>query len=232
MRSSFGMALVYALPRSPPWARPVLETWFGPCYERDFSEEALREVGRLHWGIEWVDGQVRSIGSEAQKLLDDDLRLRFGSLLDDMDDAVLEEPRASLAKIIMCDQFSRNIYRRTKDAFRRDHLTPAWSKELDLDALHPIEAVFGLLPLEHSEDATNHELCLKKLEDVVDRARKEEFPEHVQRQLALSKSHAVDHADVIFRFGRYPHRNAVLGRESTDEEIEFLSGSAASSWGQ
>lgn len=132
-------------------------------------------------------------------------------------------PRESLALIILLDQFSRNIYRDKPEAFSKDAISlkitlRGIEKGLDLK-LRAMERVFYYMPLMHSEDPQMHELslkCFKKLEN--------EFSESpaLQEKLRVSREYAQMHAQIISRFGRYPHRNDILGRESTDEEKEFL----------
>ena len=234
------------MPSSPPWACPILETWLGPCYRDNFSAEAYREVEPLHWGIRREGDEVKPIGSEAQQVIDEDLRKRFKSLLEsvDADDKKFEaeafdaknpeeaRARATLALIILCDQFSRNIYRKQPEAFRMDTRTAQWTLRLIheklLDYLHPTEAIFALLPLEHSESPENHRICLETFESLV--AKEASYPDHVAKQLRGAKKFAEEHAAVVMKFNRYPHRNQVLKRTSTPEEIAFLE--TGPTWGQ
>ncbi len=133
-------------------------------------------------------------------------------------------PRESLAFIILLDQFSRNIYRDTPDAFSQDTLAlnialRGIEKGFDVQ-LHPFERIFYYMPFMHSEDPEIQNLsleCFTKLEN--------EFPEPLElnEKLRGSREYAGKHALIIERFGRYPHRNEILGRESTEEEKEFLS---------
>ena len=227
---------------SPSWAGPILSTWLGPCYTDGFSEKSLRQVESLHWGIRRDGDKVTRITAAEQTAIDEDLRERFLGLLEQVaeDDTLYvneafksESPQDVLALIILCDQFSRNIYRKQPEAFRMDPRTAEWSLRLldegRLDKLHPIEAIFALLPLEHSEVPHYHDVCLEAFQHLEDRSRK--FPAYVQKQIMGSKKFAVEHSEVVYKFGRYPHRNAVLGRQSTPEEIAFLDDGGAT-WGQ
>lgn len=119
--------------------------------------------------------------------------------------------KGRLAEIIILDQFSRNIFRDTPQAFANDSLALALAQEaltVDVDkALSPTERSFLYLPFMHSESAEIHKVAVilyssPGLED------------HLDFEL--------QHQSIITRFGRYPHRNKILGRESTPEEIEFL----------
>ncbi len=123
------------------------------------------------------------------------------------------DAKGGLAYIILCDQLSRNMYRDTPGAFASDPLALAITRALiedgSLAQLSPVERSFALMPLMHSEELSTQELSVE--------------------QFALLKADGKDNLDfaerhkaIIDRFGRYPHRNAILGRESTAEEETFL----------
>ena len=121
------------------------------------------------------------------------------------------EPVGRLAEIIVLDQFSRNIYRGDALAYANDTLALALAQEAvaakaDL-ALPPEERVFVYMPYMHSESRVIHE--------VAERLFKEGGPKS-------NYDFELRHKAIIDRFGRYPHRNAILGRESTEEELAFL----------
>lgn len=117
-----------------------------------------------------------------------------------------------LAEIIVLDQFSRNIYRNTPAAFAQDPMALILAQEAlsagALTQLEPVYIGFLLLPYMHSESKKIHEMA-----------------EILYRKYAPSENYDFElkHKRIIDKFGRYPHRNAVLGRESTQEEREFLS---------
>ncbi len=119
--------------------------------------------------------------------------------------------KGRLAEIIILDQFSRNMYRDTPQSFASDSLALALSQEtiaLNADReLSEIERSFLYMPFMHSES--------KKIHDVAVQLYKNNG---IQSNLDFE----IKHKEIIDRFGRYPHRNAILGRQSTDEEIEFL----------
>lgn len=120
-------------------------------------------------------------------------------------------PRGRLAEIIVLDQFSRNIFRNTPLAFAQDPMALVLAQEAMTAGaesdLSPIERSFLYLPFMHSESRKIHELA-----------------ERLYRANGLAKNHEFElkHKAIIDRFGRYPHRNEILGRDSTAEEIEFL----------
>jgi len=131
------------------------------------------------------------------------------------------DPPACLALIILLDQFSRNIFRDTPQAFAQDELAQKISRdEINKGTdqkLHPVQRVFFYMPLMHSEDINTQELSLKVFKKLADEA-----PEEFKKTLEGNYDFALRHAKIIQRFGRYPHRNAILGRKSTPEEEAFL----------
>ena len=118
--------------------------------------------------------------------------------------------------MLLLDQFTRNIYRQTPRAFAGDILALGISRAAvanrDDRSLIPVERWFLYMPFEHAEDPAAQQTSL----DLFARLRDE------TGSLSEPVVWAERHAAVIRRFGRYPHRNAILGRESTAEEIEYL----------
>ena len=130
-------------------------------------------------------------------------------------------PAGRLALVILLDQMTRNAYRDTAAMYAFDPRARALSREAlqngHLDALAPIERLFLLLPLEHSEDLADQERCVaetRRLAESVAPAHRETYAGFVD--------YAIRHRDIVARFGRFPHRNAILGRPSTAEEQAFL----------
>jgi uncharacterized protein (DUF924 family) len=151
---------------------------------------------------------------------------RYGPLLDAASrgelDAWADAPRSRLALIIVLDQFSRTAYRDTVRAFAQDGKAVGLAinglERGDYAQLATVwEKTFFVLPLAHSEQIALHERCVLQCEALVDEA-----PEHLRKLYAFSASQARGHRDVIARFGRHPHRNAVLGRTSTEDELAYL----------
>lgn len=146
---------------------------------------------------------------------------RFGELHGRAVQAELFEWRSSpagrLAEIIVLDQFSRNLYREDARAFAADPLALALAQEAvaakaDL-ALTEDERTFLYMPYMHSESRAIHV--------VAERLFREKAPQY-------NYEFELRHKAIIDRFGRYPHRNATLGRESTPEELTFLAGPGSS----
>lgn len=150
---------------------------------------------------------------------------RFGAVLAEASagglDSWAELSRGRLGLIIVLDQLSRNIHRGQPEAFAADDKARALcleglAKGHD-QRLHPIERLFFYLPLEHSED-----LALQERSVALVGALVEEVPTEVRSWYESFLDYARRHRDVIARFGRFPHRNAILGRPSTPEEASFL----------
>ncbi|MEO7053888.1 MAG: DUF924 family protein [Rhizomicrobium sp.] len=155
--------------------------------------------------------------------LDDIIWDRFGDLRQELkasppDPADLDG-KGHVAAVIVFDQFSRNMFRRSAEAFATDPLAlglaqDAIARNLDL-ALHPRELQFLYMPFMHAEDRALQAQSLELFGKIG-------IPGVVE--------FAQSHKDVIDRFGRFPHRNKVLKRESTPEEVEFLSAKPAEGW--
>lgn len=133
------------------------------------------------------------------------------------EDALLADAKTTLAAVIMLDQFSRNMFRGTPSAFASDAKALAIAETAIAkglaEALDGDERLFLYLPFEHQENADAQARSLELISALGD-------PE-------LTK-YALAHKDIVDRFGRFPHRNAILGRTSTAEELELLKGPGSS----
>ena len=125
------------------------------------------------------------------------------------------DERSALALIVVTDQFPRNLFRGSPRAFETDELALATAKQvIDMGwdkTMLPIERLFVYLPFEHSESLVEQERSLALYEPL------QSFPE-----TADPENYPKRHWEIVKRFGRFPHRNAALGRKSTPGEIEFL----------
>ncbi|WP_011579416.1 MULTISPECIES: DUF924 family protein [Chelativorans] len=147
--------------------------------------------------------------------LDETVRKRFGALHKRLaanpPEAAGKSQRAALASIILFDQFPRNMFRGSAAAFATDDLALRIAREaLDKgfdDGLTPAERQFLYMPFMHSEISADQEHCVMLFKAL-------------GNEEALR--YAIEHRDIIERFGRFPHRNRTLGRESTGEELAFL----------
>jgi uncharacterized protein (DUF924 family) len=147
--------------------------------------------------------------------VDATIRKRFGalhaSLIEKVPASVLTTPLGALATVIVLDQFSRNLYRNSSRAFTCDPTALAIAQEAiraGFDRqLERNQRVFLYMPFQHSEDRDVQHRSIELFTELGD---------------ANVLDYARQHRDVIERFGRFPHRNRMLGRESTPQEVEFL----------
>jgi uncharacterized protein (DUF924 family) len=186
----------------------ILDFWFGSS---PGDNEILEQKSSFWW--------------RKDKQTDKLIEFRFAVSLNKLIAGELTEWKQSaeglLAMIILADQFSRNIYRDNKKAFAQDELALALALEgletrMDL-SLSFAKRVFFYMPLEHSESLTMQDLSVQMFEQLCESAC-----ESVQEKLAINLDYAIKHRQVIEKFGRYPHRNVILGRESSPQEIEYL----------
>jgi uncharacterized protein (DUF924 family) len=156
---------------------------------------------------------------------DAEIRARFehwvAAALDGALDAWAGAPGGLIALVVLCDQLPRNIHRGTPAAFAGDRRALAWCREGMAagyeNQLTLAERAFLYMPLEHSEDRADQEACVTRFTALLAEAPAAERGE-LQRML----DYAHGHREVIRRFGRFPHRNGVLGRRSTAAELAFL----------
>jgi len=131
------------------------------------------------------------------------------------------EPQGRLALIILIDQFRRNIYRNTAEAFSKDRLALKLCVEGAMEkkdkSLTPIQRVFFYMPLQHAESAK----VQAKAVELYNRLAESVSPTYQETFLTVAQF-AELHKDIIDQFGRFPHRNKLLGRENTSEEDEYL----------
>lgn len=179
-----------------PTIRDVLDEWFLP----------LDDPGH---------GQKRDLWWKSTPAFDADLATRFGAAsahaIAGGLDAWTKSPDGALALVILTDQVPRNIHRRSARAFEGD----AKAREVarlalarHYPAVYPVPMrQFFYMPFEHSEDLGDQHLACALFESLDD---------------AENLKYAIAHRDIVARFGRFPHRNEVLGRASTDAELDYL----------
>ncbi len=194
----------------------ILRFWFGEL-------QGDADVDRTKMKMWWMGGEA----------VDAEIEQRFGAKVAEALDGKLggwaESPRGSLALVILLDQFTRNVGRGTARAFAGDRAAldvcvAAIDRGYDRQ-LRPIERSFLYMPMMHAEDRD----VARRSITIFDELSKEiaalgiEYPDF--------RSHAVQHAEIVLRFGRFPHRNEVLGRTPTADESDFLA-SGGPSFGQ
>jgi uncharacterized protein (DUF924 family) len=186
----------------------VLEFWFGTN-----NDDALvaKEKSALWWAKDDASDQL--------------MRERFSGYLDkaqrgELDDW-LHTASGLLALILLCDQFPRNIHRGTPLSFAYDERARLWCRHGIASRsdvlLRPIERVFFYLPLEHSESLEDQNEAVARYEALL-----HDVPPERRADFTGYLDFAKRHREIIERFGRFPHRNAILRRESTAEEEAFL----------
>ena len=192
----------------PEESEDVLRFWFPDLSGADHT----RIVRQFEW---WFRGGADSA-----------IEARFVALFERAARGELDQwsvkARSRLALIIVLDQFPRSLYRNESRAFAQDPKALALSLE-GLGSGHysalatPWEKTFFLLPLGHSEVLAYQDRAVALTQEIAASA-----PPELRRILDHSASQARGHRDVIARFGRHPHRNALLGRQSTAEELDYL----------
>ena len=165
----------------------------------------------------------------ADPAFDNECASRFAGLVEEAACGALsgwsETPHGRLALVILLDQMPRNIHRGSPGAFVHDtqaaaHCVAAIESGQDRP-LHPVELILLYMPLQHAEDLELQRRSVRQFESLataVDDAWRDHFTENVR--------YAREHHDIVERFGRFPHRNRVLGRESTEEELRYLADGA------
>lgn len=187
----------------PLEAQEVLDFWFLP------ADHPNHRQSRREW-------------FHKDPAFDAEIAERFGRLVERaLSGDLVEWERTShgrLARILLLDQFTRNIYRDSARAFAGDPLALACAQRAiavgEDRGLTVCERWFVYLPFEHSEELAMQEVSVSLFLALLD--------QHSNVDTASAYDYALRHEAVIRRFGRFPHRNAVLFRESTREEIEFL----------
>ena len=191
-----------------PW-QPLLEWWFG---NSESAKEVAAQKGKL-----WF-GKRDSQDLEARERFGDQVEQALGGGLTEW----AQCPEGWLALVLLLDQLPRMIFRDSPKSFSGDLRAQALVAQgiaADFDRqLQPIQRVFIYLVLEHCEHLAVQNECISRYIDLL-----AQQPEEDRALFADYLDYAEKHQKVIAQFGRFPHRNAVLGRESTAEELVFLS---------
>ncbi|GAB5459266.1 MAG: DUF924 family protein [Henriciella sp.] len=192
-----------------PTPDAVLDYWIGPAID---DSSVAGEKNKL-----WFEKSVQT---------DDHLRKCFLPVLEALTAGKLETwtsgpPRSRLAAIIVLDQFSRNIFRGQPRAFAQDEHALTLARDMvttgvDKD-LSEVERIFVYLPFEHSETLSDQEKSVALFKSLCEEARPSFRP-----LCEATLDYAHQHKDVIAEFGRFPHRNSILGRPNTAEEQTYL----------
>lgn len=187
----------------------ILEFWFGTLEGDGLATE---EKSSRWW--------------KKDPAFDDEIRERFGDTLLAAHRGELitwgDAPRSSLALVILTDQFPRNMFRGTADMFSSDGLALTSSlRAIErgfLAELKTHESVFLVMPTMHSEVLAIQRRCVELFEELAEDAKTDRARDALKYNVGFAEKHRV----IVERFGRFPHRNALLGRAGTAEESAFL----------
>jgi len=183
-----------------------------------FKEHAL-SAPQIDRRMDTWFGEDPAFDEEIRARFADDVALACDGKLDHWE----EEPHGRLALILLIDQFRRNIYHNTADAFSKDKLALKLCVEGAMEkkdkGLTPIQKVFFYLPLQHAE---SRKVQAKSVE-LYNRLAESVSPTYQETFLTVAQF-AELHKDIIDQFGRFPHRNKLLNRKNTPEEDEYLAG--------
>lgn len=194
----------------------VLDFWFG-----ELSDGFSDATHRTRW---------YAFDDAFDRLIEDQFAAAHQAACEGELSRWLDDPHGRLAFILLTDQFSRQIHRGTAQAFAsdalalsaaRDGITRGMDRGLEFD-----QRAFFYMPFEHSEALLDQHAAVGLFAQLRD-----ETPAPYRRHTGEGLRHAQQHRDIIARFGRFPHRNALLDRASTPEELDFLA-HAAGRFGQ
>jgi uncharacterized protein (DUF924 family) len=208
--ASFVTSKSITMPNTPvsPEAHRVLQFWLGDGLQLGWPSQDMKD--------RWFKDDAA---------LDRQIKDEFGDLMLAACRGELQHwealPISRLGLVILLDQFSRNIFRGEAQAFASD----AQAQRLSLMTLGPVDEsslpwvgrVFLYMPLMHAEDLELQHECVRRFEGLLAQA-----PEALKRQLEGNLAFARQHEAIIARFGRFPYRNAALGRNNTAAEDDFL----------
>lgn len=195
-------------PTPPLTPATVLDFWFADGLQTGWPSKEMKDI--------WFGGGAA---------LDDSVRLQFGEQVAQAIQGGLRawelQPLSRLALVLLIDQFTRNVFRGTAQAFAgdgraqqlvTDALALGWDQTLPC-----VGRVFLYMPLMHAENLALQNECVIRFTQLL-----ADTPEHLKARLKGNLDFAVQHKEIIARFGRFPHRNLTMGRQSTNEELVFL----------
>lgn len=192
----------------PERAAALLDFWFGPVGDPD--REKHRDI--------WFRSPPEHDEALRQRFLADYQRAAAGEFA-----AWEAAPESALALVLLLDQIPRNIFRDTPRAYATDALARAAAERAlgrgDDAALPPVWRKFLYMPFHHSEDLADQRRAMALWDGLPDERDRRELRDP---ERGANRRYGMPYPEVIARFGRFPHRNAILGRPSTAEEIAFL----------
>lgn len=187
----------------------VLTFWFGEVQDNGTAQEGIS----ARW---WKKSDA--FDAECRERFQPSIEAALAGKLDDW----TKSPEGRTAFIVLLDQFSRNVFRGTARSFGSDALALTQSKQaVAAGEQYKVPVCYGyfmLMPYMHSEALADQERCVELFQELADKTPAGPARESVSGAVGFAEKHR----DIVRRFGRFPHRNAILERESTPEEAEFL----------
>jgi uncharacterized protein (DUF924 family) len=187
---------------------PVLQFWFGDVDALGRSD--VKHSRRWFMKDEAFDREIASLFTET-----------YADVRGGRREAWLDDPRGRVAYVIVLDQFARNMFRGTPRMFEGDRQALAAAVEgvarHDDTELTVNERSFLYMPYMHSEDIAMQEISVTLFKELAESA-----PSELHGTMLAAVQYAEKHREIIARYGRFPHRNTVLGRQSTSEELAFI----------
>jgi uncharacterized protein (DUF924 family) len=184
----------------------ILKFWFGENY------------------ITWPDKSTSRKWFMGGDEFDQEILLNFETDIEELLQSELEIPNTAeelVASVIVLDQFTRNIFRGTEKAFSGDgkalQLAKYATKASYYKDLPAHQKIFITMPFEHSEEMEDQLICLDLFEKMLS-----QYEEPLKTKVKGFQGYADDHYQIIKAFGRYPHRNKILGRTSTQKELDYI----------
>jgi len=186
----------------------IITFWLG---DAENNAAAVREQSKI-----WYHGGT-DVDETIQNRFACDLRSAEQQALNDWQDT----PRGQLALVILLDQFSRNLYRASAAAFKNDllalEIAEAAVSHEDYKSLPVCGQAFLFHPFHHAENIADQNRCIALYETLLEECHSD-WREHIDGHLKFAR----EHCEIVRKFGRFPHRNEVLRRQSTPDEQAFL----------
>lgn len=206
-----------------PRAQAVLDYWFGEGWANARPDDTRPEKAKVWFrGGPEVDAEIVSL------FLPDCEALLAGQY-----DGWRTQPLGALAGIILGDQLFRNAFRGTAKMYAADERVLAWAKQLVASGtdrqLAPIQRVWVYMPFMHSEELADQDECISQFDGLSRECEAAGWPAMAKMTLENVK-YARAHREVVAKWGRFPHRNAILGRQNTSEEAQGIAAGTIPKW--
>lgn len=211
-------AMAASSQQTNPKAQEILDYWLGEGWQTAPASDTRPEHAKKWFGGgPVVDAEIISkFGEDCEALIRGDLDEwhKGGNIYD------------TLAGILIGDQFCRNVYRNTAKMYAADPRVMSWAKDLvesgKYKDLLPIQRQWIILPFMHSENLADQEMCVRLAEEMRDETQALDDADKLKGMMSFFVQYAERHRVIVEKYGRFPHRNALVGRENTPEEAKGL----------